>query len=326
MPRKIEVSHKTIIFTVLFLLFLWFLFYIRDIILEIFVALLIMTILNPLVTNLSRLKIPRGISVLVTYLIVISVFAVAISGVVPPLIEQTSSFVNNLPGYLVSLGLDRFINDQVSTQFLGQLSDIPGQLFRFGFSVFSNFLGVISVLIFAFYLLLIREKLNDQLAFFFGDDKSKEIGRVIDLLEVKLGGWARGELALMLLVGTLNYIGLFLLGIPFALPLAILAGLLEIIPYIGPTVAAIPSVIIGLSISPVMGLAAAALAFLVQQLENYVFVPKVMEKNVGVSPIIVLLALAIGLRLAGIVGVIISVPVVITLQILAKEYLFKEKS
>ena len=242
------------------------------------------------------------------------------------LVEQTSSFVNNLPSYLFSLGLDRFINDQIAAQFLGQLSTIPTQVVKFSFSLFSNILGVVSVLMFAFYLLLIRDKLDDQLSFFFGADKSKEIGKVIDLLEVRLGGWARGELALMVLVGSLNYLGLFLLGIPFALPLAILAGLLEIVPYIGPVIAAIPSVIIGLSISPVMGLAAAALAFLVQQLENYVFVPKVMEKSVGVSPIIVLLALAIGLKLAGIVGVMISVPLVIMLQVLAKEYLFVEKS
>lgn len=325
MPRKIEISHKTIIFTVLFLIFLWFLYNIRDLILELFVALLIMTILNPLVTALSRLKIPRGISVLVTYLIVISIFGVAIAGVVPPLVEQTSSFVTNLPKYLFNLGLDRFVSDQIVGQLLGQLSNIPGEVVKLGFSVLSNILGVVSVLIFAFYLLLVREKLNDQLGFFFGEDKKNEIGRVIDLLEIKLGGWARGELSLMVLVGTLNYIGLFLLGIPFALPLAILAGLLEIVPYLGPIMAAIPSVIIGLSISPIMGLAVAALAFLVQQLENYVFVPKVMEKSVGVSPLIVLLALAIGLRLAGIVGVIISVPAVITLQVLIGQYLHLQK-
>ncbi|OGM75689.1 hypothetical protein A2210_03065 [Candidatus Woesebacteria bacterium RIFOXYA1_FULL_40_18] len=308
------------------MLSLWFLYHVRDIILEIFVALLIMTILNPLVTGLSKLRIPRGISVLVTYLVVFFILGVALAGVLPTLVEQTSSFVNNLPSYLFSLGLDRFINDQIAAQFLGQLSTIPTQVVKFSFSLFSNILGVVSVLMFAFYLLLIRDKLDDQLSFFFGADKSKEIGKVIDLLEVRLGGWARGELALMVLVGSLNYLGLFLLGIPFALPLAILAGLLEIVPYIGPVIAAIPSVIIGLSISPVMGLAAAALAFLVQQLENYVFVPKVMEKSVGVSPIIVLLALAIGLKLAGIVGVMISVPLVIMLQVLAKEYLFVEKS
>jgi predicted PurR-regulated permease PerM len=117
---------------------------------------------------------------------------------------------------------------------------------------------------------------------------------------------------------------LALIGIPFAVPLAIMAGLLEIVPMLGPIVAAVPATIIGLSISPTMGLAAAALAFAVQQLENYVFVPKIMEKSTGVSPIITLLALAIGFRLAGVAGAVISMPVVLALSIIAKEYFFNK--
>jgi predicted PurR-regulated permease PerM len=179
---------------------------------------------------------------------------------------------------------------------------------------------MITVLIFSFYLLLARDKLDDQLGYFFGNDKKREVAALIDLLEKRLGGWARGQLALMILVWISTYIGLLLLGIPFALPLSILAGLLEIIPYLGPLIAAIPAVIIGLSLSPIIGLATAALYFLIQQFENYIFVPKVMEKSVGVNPIVTLIALSIGLRLAGIVGIVISVPIVIAIQVLSKKY------
>ncbi|KKU03911.1 MAG: hypothetical protein UX88_C0008G0009 [Candidatus Woesebacteria bacterium GW2011_GWC2_47_16] len=322
MPRKIEISHRTIIFAVLFLIFLWLLYYIRDLILELFVALLIMAILNPLVTRLSKFKIPRAISVFIVYLVVFGVFGAAIAGIIPPLVEQTTSFVNNLPKYLSSLGIGGYINEQITGQLLSQLGSIPGQIVKVGISVFSNVVAVITVLILAFYLLLARNKLEDQLGLFFGDDKKRELGRIIDLLESRLGGWARGALTLMALVGVSNYIGLVILGIPFALPLAILSGLLEIIPYLGPVVAAIPAVIIGLSISPLMGLAVAALAFLIQQLENYLFVPKVMEKSAGVSPIVTLLSLAVGFRIAGVVGVVISVPVVLTVQVLLSKYLF----
>ena len=324
MPRKIEISHRTIIFAVLFLIFLWLLYYIRDLILELFVALLIMAILNPLVTRLSKFKIPRAISVFIVYLVVFGVFGAAIAGIIPPLVEQTTSFVNNLPKYLSSLGIGGYINEQITGQLLSQLGSIPGQIVKVGISVFSNVVAVITVLILAFYLLLARNKLEDQLGLFFGDDKKRELGRIIDLLESRLGGWARGALTLMALVGVSNYIGLVILGIPFALPLAILSGLLEIIPYLGPVVAAIPAVIIGLSISPLMGLAVAALAFLIQQLENYLFVPKVMEKSAGVSPIVTLLSLAVGFRIAGVVGVVISVPVVLTVQVLLSKYLFSK--
>jgi predicted PurR-regulated permease PerM len=163
-------------------------------------------------------------------------------------------------------------------------------------------LGILSVLIFAFYLLLARDKLDDQLLHIFGEKNKTKFGKTLDLLEKKLGGWARGELALMFLVGSLNFIGLTLLRIPFALPLSLLAGSLEIIPSIGPVVAAIPAIVIGFGISPYMGFAVVALAFLIQQVENYVFVPKVMEKSVGVSPVITLLALAIGFKLVGVIG------------------------
>ena len=131
----------------------------------------------------------------------------------------------------------------------------------------------------------------------------------------------RGQLLLMLAIGFATFLGLILLGIPYALPLAILAGLLEIVPTLGPIIAAIPSIIIGFGISPFIGFAAAFLGLLVHQLENYLLVPKIMEKSVGISPIITLLALAIGAKLAGIAGVFISMPVLITSQVLLKEYL-----
>jgi len=324
MPRKIEISHRTIVFTVLFLLFLWFLYSIRDIILELVVALLIMAILDPTVTRLLKYKIPRALSVLVVYIVAIGVFAFVIGAIIPPLIEQSSAFAGGLPKYLGNIGIPTFISEQVIKQILSQIGTLPGQVVKLGVSIFSNVLGVITVLILAFYLLLTREKLDEALGFFFGDSKKKDVSRIIDMLEARLGGWARGELALMFLVGTLTYIGLSILGIPFSLPLAILSGLLEIVPYLGPIISAIPGVIIGLGISPVMGLAAAAVYFLVQQIENYVFVPKVMEKSVGVNPIITLLALAIGFRLAGVVGVVMSIPVVISVQVLVKEYLLSK--
>jgi predicted PurR-regulated permease PerM len=323
MPKKTEISYKTIVFTVFFLLFIWFLYTIKDLILEFFVALLIMAILNPLVNRLSRLKVPRTISVLASFLLVFGIIGVAIAGVIPPLIEQTTSFANNLPGYIENLGLSQFVDNQVTAQLLSQIGTLPEKALKFGISLFSNFFAVLSVVIFSFYLLLARDKLDDQLGFFFGEQKKRGLKRLIDTLEARLGGWARGQLALMALVGVSNFVGLSLLGVPFALPLAILAGILEIIPYFGPIVAALPAVVIGLTISPVMGLAVAALALLIQQAENYIFVPKVMEKSAGVNPIITLLALSIGFRLVGVVGAIISVPAVLTIQVLTRQYLLK---
>jgi len=319
MPKKIEISHRTIIFTTFFLLFLWFLYFIRDIILVFFIALLIMTILNPLVSKLSKYKIPRAVSVLLVYLLVIFIVSVSFVGVIPPFVEQTGRLINGFPAYVANLGLSDFISEQLGSELVAWIGSVSGQFVKLSVSFFSNIFSILTVLIIAFYLLMAREKLDDQLDTLFGNESKKNIGRTIDVLEKRLGGWARGQMYLMVLIGLLTYIGLTLLGIPFAVPLSIFAGILEFVPYIGPLISAIPAVIIGFGISGFMGVAVFLVFFLVQQLENYLIVPKVMQKSVGVNPVITLLALAIGFRVAGLVGILISLPVVITVQVVAKQ-------
>jgi predicted PurR-regulated permease PerM len=324
-PEKIEISHRTVVFTVFFLIGVWFVFYIKDIIFQLFVALVISSILNPTVKSLTRYKIPKTVSILIVYLLMFTLVGITIAALVPTLINQTTKFVNSFPNYLDKVGILGPYSEQVISQIIAQVGALPSQFAKVFLSIFSNVLGVVTVLIFTFYLLLSRDRIESQFEYLFGKKKGGEIGRFINLIEKKFGGWARGQLALMFLIWSTTYIGLYLLGIPFALPLSILAGLLEIIPIIGPLISAIPAVIIGFGISPIVGMATAALYFLIQQLENYIFVPKVMQKSVGVNPMTTLLALAIGFRLAGIVGILVSIPAVITIQILGKEYFIKKR-
>ena len=324
MPRKIEISHRTIVFTVILLIGLWFIYTVRDILLQFFVALLIMAVLNPIVTKLSKRKIPRAASILLVYLLLLAAVSFAVGAIIPSLIEQTSSFVNRFPEFINGWGVSSFLSQQITQQLIAQLATLPSIAAKLTLSIFSNVLGMVAVMVFAFYLLSEREKLDEQLGVLLGDSKKTEVANIIDILEKRLGSWARAQLTLMSVIGLATFIGLSLLGIPFALPLAILAGLLEIVPYIGPILAAIPAVLIGFGISPIIGLASAALAFLVQQLENYILVPKIMQRSTGVNPVITLLALAIGFRLSGLVGLIISVPIFITLQVLAKQYFFSK--
>jgi predicted PurR-regulated permease PerM len=283
-----------------------------------------MTILEPLVAILTKIKIPRAISVLITYILVIGVLGGIIALIAPTLVQQTTNFVYALPSYLSKIGIGSSVGSDLANGLLAQLGGVPGQILNFTFSVFSNFLSVITVLIFTFYMLLTRNRLQDQLRFISSEEKRQRIGNLVDTLEKKLGGWARGQLILMLAIGLGTYIGLLLIGIPFAIPLAILAGIFEIIPFLGPIISAIPAILIGFGISPLIGLAVLAMAFLVHQLEGYVLVPKIMEKSTGVSPLIILVAITIGAKLAGIMGVIISVPFVITLKVFLEEYFARE--
>ncbi len=325
MPRKVEISHKTIIFTVFFLLSLVFLFTIRDLILELFIALLITAILDPLVTKLSLYKIPRGVSVLISYVAIIGIFSGIVALLVPPLVEQSTNLASISPGFISKISSYPVVGVEVSQEVLAKVGTIPGELLKFGGELLSNLVSVFTVLVFAFYLLMSRNSLDGQLSKFFGDDKKAKIAGFLSKLEDRLGGWARGQFILMFTVGLMNYIGLTLLSVPFALPLAVLAGLLEVIPYIGPVIAAFPAILIGFGISGYTGVGVVAMALLVQQLENYVLVPKIMGKSVGISPIVIMLSLAVGQRMAGITGMIISIPIVIILQVFLSEYIFKER-
>jgi len=319
MNKKIEISERTIIFSLTIVFLSWFLFVIRDVIFQFFIAILIMSILNPMVDKLEKRKIPRGASVLLLYIFGFLLVSFIVSAIVPPLIEQTTNFVNNIPLYMQNLQLPPFWNEEITRQLAVEFVSLPSKIARSVFSLVSNLLVLIAILVFSFYLITQKNIVDKELADVLDLEKRKRIKRIINTLEIRIGSWARGELILMLAVGCLNYIGLKLIGIPYALPLGILAGILEIVPYIGPILAAVPAVLIGISISPIIGLAAALLSFLVQQFENYVLVPKVMQRVAGVNPIVTLLCLAIGLRIAGILGLFVAVPTFMTIQIVARE-------
>lgn len=285
-----------------------------------------MSILNPTVSKLQKYKIPRALSVLIVYFLLIALLSFSVVTLIPALVEQTTNFSSALPKILQELNIPVFIIDQATRELTEQIGNLPSQILRIGVSVFSNALSLLATLFFALYFLLGRNKFEDRMSGFLPEQQAKRIEMVLRRLEKELGGWASGQLILMFMVGLTTYIGLLILGIPYALPLALLAALFEVIPNLGPILSAIPAILVGLGISPFTGAAVAALGFLIQQVENYIFVPKVMERSANVSPVITLLALVIGFRVAGIVGAILSVPIVITSRVLLSEFVLKKDS
>lgn len=318
MPSKIEISHRTIIFTAFFLILLWVLFQIRQIILALFVATVLMSALNPLVDKMERRFFPRILAIILVYAGILATFILIIASVIPPLVEQTSVLISRVPFYARQLGVFGVDPNLLISQ-MPNLAEIPANILKFSLGLFSNIVALLAVFLITFYLLLERKKLQHHLIVLFGEGQEKRAADFIDKAEKRLGGWVRGEIVLMAIIGAMTYFGLRVLGIEFALPLALLAGMLEIVPNIGPILAAVPAVIAGLAISPLMGLAVAALYFLVQQLENTLIVPKVMERTAGVNPLVTILSLAIGFKLGGIVGAILAVPVVLLIQVVASE-------
>ena len=324
MPSKVEISHRTIIFTVFFLIGLWLLYQIQQIILAFFVAVILMSALNPLVDKMERKYFPRILAILLLYVLILGGFGLMVASVVPPLVEQTSILINRIPIYVQQFEVPG-IDPNLFVSQIPKLAEIPANILKFSLGFFSNLVAVLAILIITFYLLLERKNLKHHLLILFGEDQEKKAEAFINKAEKQLGSWVRGEIILMTIIGVMTYIGLRFLGIEFALPLALLAGILEIVPNIGPVLAAIPAIIAGLAISSPIGLAVAAWYFLVQQLENSLIVPKVMEKAVGVNPLVTILSLAIGFKLGGAVGAIFAVPIILLIQVVASEVFISKR-
>jgi predicted PurR-regulated permease PerM len=316
MTNKIEISHRTIIFTVLFLISLWLLYEIRQIIVALFVSIILMAAINPTVDRLEKYRLPRWLGIILFYLLGFLIIGSMMAVMITPLIDQTASFINKSIYFLKDVG-NFGIDPNVIASQLSQLGSIPANLFRLTMNFFSNLIGIVALAFMTFYLLLERINLTKYLTVLFGADKEKEVIIVINNIEKRLGSWVRGELTLMVLIGLMSYIGLRLLGVEFALPLAILAG---------PVVSAVPAVLTGLMISPMMALAILALYFLIHQAENTLVAPKVMQKVVGINPLVTILSLAIGFKLAGVSGAILAIPVVLVIQEIANWFLSSKKA
>ncbi len=316
MLRKVDISHKTIFFIAGFLFLIWALYQIIEVIVLLFVAIIFMSGLSPIVSYLTRYKVPKALAIALTYFVVILVIVLLLSLVIAPLAEQTSNLLTHLPDTLeriIPAGVDKSVIQQ-------QIDEIPKNAVAFSFIIFSNFVALISVAVLTFYLLLERDRL-DQLLTQVMLGREERAKRVMGKIEEKLGAWLRGQVILSVIIAVMVYIVLVILGVPYALPLAILSGLLEVVPVIGPIISAIPAVLLAALTSPVLALMVAGAFFVVQQAESHIIVPQVMKKAVGLNPLVVILAVAAGGKLLGISGALLAVPIAVVIQIIADEML-----
>lgn len=318
--HSVEISHRTIIFTVLFIIFLAVVRQIEGILVGIFVSYLIMAAVNPLVNFLEKFKIPRSLSAIVILIGMLSGIVSGIAALIPPIVDQTGAFLSQLPKLLGQLGV-QLDQSLVSSQ----LGSIPQNAFKVISGVFSNALAVFTILVMSYYMILERQHLSIRLTKWFGDSETT-FEDLLAKIEVKIGAWIRGQVILSLIIGSAVYIGLISLSIPYAVPLAIIAGLMESIPNIGPTVSMVPAAVVGFTISPLHGGAVVLLYFLIQQFENNLIVPLIMRRAVGLNPLVTIIALMVGLALGGVAGAVLSIPVVLIGEVLIPYFMDRSKT
>lgn len=326
---RVEISYKTIIFSIAFLLGLWLIYYIRDVIILVFLSVIFLTALLKPVNWLNSRGIPRVLSIIIVYLVLIAVMSFILGTIIPPFVAQTQDFASRLPQIIEGIDdspiFSNFSTERLARILEGQVDRIGSNVFAITSAIFSSVFLILTLFVLTFYLLLEWRSFIKLLASPFSGKQEKKIISVLNKVEIGLGQWVRGQVALSVIVGVLTFIGLTLIGIPYALPLAIIAGILEIIPIIGPIISAIPAILIAVTVNPILGLAVAALFFIIQQLENHLLVPMVMSRVIGVQPPVVIIALLVGARLAGISGAFLAVPLIVVSKIIIKEILFEER-
>jgi len=327
---KFDLSYTSIIRVLVVLAGLGFLFLIRDIVSLVFVAAFFAAAIIPWVNWFhKRLKLPKVAGIAFIYLIIFAVVSLVVVLIVPTLSTQIQQIAVSFPDFFQKVfsgfsrlqgmpniseggamgGLESSLSAIQST-----LTKIAEGAFTAVSSVFGGVVFLAVVLVMTMYLIIEEDSL---MLFAREITPNKYHDYLINFgkrAQVALGKWLRGQLLLMLFVAILTYIGLFIInltfgGMEFALVLALVAGLLELVPYAGPMLSAIPAIIIGLSVSPITAIAVVVLYFLVQQIENNLLVPKVMQRAVGLNPVIIIIVVLIGTKLGGIMGAILSVPV-----------------
>lgn len=328
----IDISSSTIIRVILFCLVFWLLFLIKDVLLMLLAAIIISFVIEPVAQKLRAFHIPRGISVVIVYLVLLGLLATAAVLILPALAQQTSQLASQLPdlvhGIESKMGrLPGFNPDLAVPQLQQGLSSVGNNLANLSStilqqtkSVFSGVFSLLFVFIIAFYLVIEEHALKKLFRFVVPRQHMAYVELMIDRIQAKLGRWVLAQLFLGVLVGVCVGTLLWLFGVKYALALGLVAALLEVFPFIGPLISGVVGTFIALSQSVTLGLITLIVYVVVQQVENHILIPNIMRKATGLNPIVTLIAILLGGRLAGVAGVILSVPIATILGIILADF------
>ncbi|PIP65285.1 hypothetical protein COU77_02645 [Candidatus Peregrinibacteria bacterium CG10_big_fil_rev_8_21_14_0_10_49_16] len=341
----------------------WLLFEVHDKILLLLLAFFVAAIIDPGVRYLENKGVPRGLAVLLQYLLAVLLFVFLLLSLIPIIAAQlqqlalfitveVDDFITNpeiaLPflSEAVNIRLTNLMQGMVQNvsvyeiadtlQTLGQNLSITAQgsvLFatRLAGSVLSFFVKTVIVLVLAFFIQSEKERIRMWLRSFFPHSYRQYIDGKTEAIHIKIGQWARGQLLLGLSIGLLVFLALTILRMPYAVTLAVLAGFTEFIPYVGPFIAAVPAVLIGLTQEGILWAAIiAGVYYVIQWCENNLLVPLIMKRAVGLSPIAIIFAMLIGVSFSQfihpVLGLLLAVPTTTIIAIFLEDWrIFRER-
>ena len=337
LSQQKSLIRYAIAMTVLAVIIIYAAYLVRNVLLLLYISGLFAIGFSPIVRLIERQKLlpvggrrfPRWLAILVLYLFIIGTLVGIGMLVFPPLYEQARALYDALPeifaqgqNFLIERGVLRerlTIQQAVQRAPVGNGGDAVNTLVGAVMGVLGGIFGFLTVLIVTFYILVDASNLREAFLHLFSPDDRPRVAAVSREIVAKVSAWLGGQLLLAGIIGVTSAIGLWLLGIPFFYVLALISAIGEMIPIVGPFLAAIPAVAVASTVSLQKVLLVIVFFVVQQQIENHVLVPKVMERQVGVSAVTVIVALLIGGNMLGIVGAILAVPTAAILQVVFSE-------
>lgn len=333
MERKsIEISWASLWRVFFFALFVALMFLSRDILIGLFLAIVISSGLEVPVTMLEKARIPRTVGVIFIFLLLSLGVVIVLYAVVPLVIVNLNMAIFDIQKAAGNSWWREFFNFQTARSINDVMNRIINQFFSAGaspFGMFSQVLGglslTVSVFVISFYLTLSRHGVERFIRAVLPLDYEEAALKIYENSRKKIGFWLRVQIVMSFIMGLLVWLTLSLLGVKYALLLGVIAGVLELIPFVGPILAGAVSVLVALGTSTTLA-AYTLIAFLVlQQFESNILVPFLTRRALGLHPVFVIIALLMGIQISGFLGAVIAVPAAAVFQEVIEELAGKKK-
>jgi predicted PurR-regulated permease PerM len=330
--RRLLQTVATVAATAILVAILWAA---REALLLVYISALIAMGFSPIVGVLERVRgVPRWLAILVIYLAIVAVLVLVGLLIIPPLVAQAATlwakiptYFNEFQTYLIKhkLMLHRVtLEEAVQSAPTGTGGNAVGTVLVAISSLIGGVFGFITILILSFYLLIEAQSMFDALMRFAPAGRRADVATAARQAVIKVSAWLRAQLVLAGVMGVFATIGLYLLGVPYFYVIALIAAIGETIPIVGPIIGGITAVAVAITVSPQLALMVGVYFLVLHQLEANVLVPKIMERRVGVSPVVVMVALLIGGALWGLVGAILAIPTAAIISVIVSEFASEE--
>lgn len=314
----------------------------------IIVSLVLFYLFNPIVNMMERYRIPRLLGITIIYVAIVGIITLIVNLLIPIIGSQIESFIKNTPNYLhkITRSLDKLNNNTILSGYMGQVNEwlesaqkkIPSMVSDYsdGFgsklATFAEAVANIGIVIgttpfVLFFMLKDGHKFKDYTTKIMPPKFRKDFHDLLEKMSVQVGSYIQGQIIVSFCIGLLLFIGYSIIGLKYALVLASIAAVTSVVPYLGPTIAISPAIVIAIITSPLMLLKLAVVWTLVQFFEGHFISPNVMGKTLKIHPLTIIFILLCAGNLMGIVGVIIGIPLYAVLKVLVSHIfmLFKRR-